>query len=99
MGDLMAVTNMRSNEAMGMRNSGLVPVEGKLEQFLITKEYYELKTRIHDRLLNLIDLSLIDSLDEAMLRQEIRRLVEGILMEEKNSIPLNYNERERRFKR
>jgi pilus assembly protein CpaF len=98
MGDLMAVTNMRSNKAMGMRNSGPVPVEGKLEQFLITKEYYELKTRIHDRLLTLIDLSLIDSLDEAMLRQEIRRLVERILMEEKNSIPLNYNERERLFK-
>jgi pilus assembly protein CpaF len=57
-----------------------------------------LKTRIHDRLLNLIDLSLIDSLDEAMLRQEIRRLVERILMEDKASIPLNYNERERLFK-
>lgn len=98
MGDLMAVTNMRSNKAMGMRNSGPVPVEGKLEQFLITKEYYELKTRIHDRLLTLIDLSLIDSLDEAVLRQEIRRLVERILIEEKNSIPLNYNERERLFK-
>jgi pilus assembly protein CpaF len=98
MGDLMAVTNMRPNKAMGMKNSGPVPVEGKLEQFLITKEYYELKTRIHDRLLSLIDLSLIDSLDEAMLRQEIRRLVERILIEEKNSIPLNYNERERLFK-
>jgi len=94
----MAVTNIRSNKAMGMRGSVPAAVEGKLEQFLITKEYYELKTRIHDRLLSLIDLSLIDSLDEAMLRQEIRRLVERILMEEKNSIPLNYNERERLFK-
>jgi len=94
----MAVMNMRSNKAAGIRHSGPVPIEGKLEQFLITKEYYELKTRIHDRLLSLIDLSLIDSLDEAMLRQEIRRLVERILMEDKNSIPLNYNERERLFK-
>jgi len=98
MGDLMAVTNMRSNKAVGMRSGGPVPAEGKLEQFLITKEYYELKTRIHDRLLSLIDLSLIDSLDEAMLRQEIRRLVERILMEDKRSVPLNYNERERLFK-
>jgi len=94
----MAVMNMRSNKAMGARGRGPAAVEGKLEQFLITKEYYELKTRIHDRLLNLIDLSLIDSLDEAMLRQEIRRLVERILMEDKNSMPLNYNERERLFK-
>lgn len=95
----MAVMNIRSNKAIGrMRGTGPAAVEGKLEQFLITKEYYELKTRIHDRLLTLIDLSLIDSLDEAMLRQEIRRLVERILMEDKNSIPLNYNERERLFK-
>jgi len=94
----MAVMNIRSNKAMGMRGSRPVAGEGKLDQFLITKEYYELKTRIHDRLLSLIDLSLIESLDEAMLRQEIRRLVERILMEDKNSIPLNYNERERLFK-
>ncbi len=94
----MAVTNMRSNKTVATRTTGPVSAEGKLEQFLITKEYYELKTRIHDRLLNLIDLSLIDSLDEAMLRQEIRRLVERILMEDKASIPLNYNERERLFK-
>jgi pilus assembly protein CpaF len=33
-----------------------------------------------------------------MLRQEIRRLVERILIEDKMSIPLNYNERERLFK-
>ena len=94
----MAVMNMRSNKTMGMRRRGVIPAEGKLDQFLITKEYYELKTRIHDRLLTMIDLSLIESLDEAMLRQEIRRLVERILMEDKNSIPLNYNERERLFK-
>lgn len=94
----MAVMNMRTNKAMGMRGSRPAAGEGKLDQFLITKEYYELKTRIHDRLLSLIDLSLIESLDEAMLRQEIRRLVERILMENKNSIPLNYNERERLFK-
>jgi pilus assembly protein CpaF len=94
----MAVMNTRSNKAVGVRGSGPVAIEGKLEQFLITKEYYELKTRIHDRLLSMIDLSLIESLDEAMLRQEIRRLVERILMEDKGSIPLNYNERERLFK-
>ncbi|MGQ9646625.1 MAG: CpaF family protein [Thermodesulfobacteriota bacterium] len=94
----MAVTNMRSNKAVATRNTRGIAPEGKLEQFLITKEYYELKTRIHDRLLSLIDLSLIDSLDEAMLRQEIRRLVERILMEDKTTIPLNYNERERLFK-
>jgi len=94
----MAETNVRSNKTMAIKNGGMVPVERKLDRFLITKEYYELKTRIHDRLLNMIDLSLLDSLEENMLRQEIRKLVERILVEDKNSIPLNFSERERLFK-
>ena len=67
-------------------------------QFSATNEYYELKTRIHDRLLDLIDLSLIDTLDQQVLRQEIRRLVERILSEEDGKVPLNYNEREKLFR-
>jgi len=88
----------RPSKTISLRNGRSLPAEGKLDRFLITKEYYELKTRIHDRLLNMIDLSLIDSLDEATLRQEIRKLVERILVEDKNSIPLNFSERERLFK-
>ncbi len=94
----MAEMNARSNKTAAVKNGRMSAPEGKLDRFLITKEYYELKTRIHDRLLSMIDLSLLDSLDEAMIRQEIRRLVERILAEDKNSIPLNYNERERLFK-
>ena len=94
----MAETNIRSNRTVSMRNERVVAPDGKLNRSLITKEYYELKTRIHDRLLSMIDLSLLDSLDEVMIRQEIRRLVERILGEDKNSIPLNYNEREKLFK-
>jgi pilus assembly protein CpaF len=94
----MAEMNVRSNKTAAVKNERMLAAEGKLDRFLITKEYYELKTRIHDRLLSMIDLSLLDSLDEAMLRQEIRRLVERILMEDKRSIPLNYNEREKLFK-
>lgn len=61
---------------------------------LTTSAYFELKTKVHDRLIDLMDLSLIDSIDEAVLRQEIKRLVERILSEEKNGIPLNYSEKE-----
>ena len=64
----------------------------------IAKEYYELKGRIHDRLLTLIDLTLIDSLDQGVLKQEIRRLVEKILSEDSHNIPLNFVERERLFR-
>jgi len=94
----MAETNARANKTGAVKDGGGALIEGKLDRFLITKEYYELKTRIHDRLLTLIDLSLLDSLEENVLRQEIRKLVERILAEERNSIPLNFNERERLFK-
>jgi pilus assembly protein CpaF len=67
----------------------------RVNKTLIAKEYYELKTKIHDRLLNLVDLSIIDSLEENALRQEIRRLVERILAENGERVPLNYNEREK----
>ena len=58
-------------------------------------EYFELKTVIHDRLLDLIDLHLLDSLEEHMLRKEIRGLVEKILIEQQNRVPLNLTERQK----
>jgi pilus assembly protein CpaF len=58
-------------------------------------EYYDIKTRIHDRLIDLIDLSLLDSLDPAALSSEIARLVEKLLREEFAQTPLNQGERER----
>ncbi|MFZ2196563.1 MAG: CpaF family protein [Thermodesulfovibrionales bacterium] len=60
-----------------------------------SKEYYELKTRIHDRLLDTVDLTILDSLDKNTLRQEISKMVERILQSEKNVVPLNLRERER----
>jgi len=68
-------------------------------QLIVSNEYYELKTRIHDRLLDLVDLSLLDTLDRHVLYQEIRKLVERILTEDNhNVVPLNMYERERLFK-
>lgn len=60
-------------------------------------EYNRMKTRIHDRLLEMLDLSLIDSLDSPTLKQQIRNIVERILDEEQNMVPLNFQERERLF--
>ena len=59
----------------------------------LSNEYYDLKSKIHDRLLDFIDLSIIDSLDPDTLRAELRRMVERIL-QEIGRIPLNFNERE-----
>ncbi|MDH4233105.1 MAG: CpaF family protein [Nitrospirota bacterium] len=68
---------------------------GETSRFTPTKEYYELKTRIHDRLLDTVDLTLLDSVDKQTLRQEIGKLVERILYNEKKVVPLNLRERER----
>jgi pilus assembly protein CpaF len=63
----------------------------------IPEEYFELKTMIHDRLIDLVDLSLIESQDKAILKSQIRAVVERILREEGIKVPLNSSERERLF--
>jgi len=57
------------------------------------REYQELKSRVHDRLLDVLDFSLLDTLDKAVLRQEIVKLAEQILGGE--TVPLNFREREK----
>ncbi len=53
----------------------------------------ELKSKVHNRLVETMDLSLIDSLDQSMLRKEIRKATERILREDGFNIPLNAEER------
>jgi pilus assembly protein CpaF len=60
----------------------------------IPEEYFELKTKIHDRLLDIIDLTIIDSLETDTLKSQIRMLVERILNEDRTEYPLNSIERE-----
>jgi len=63
----------------------------------MTDDYFELKARIHDRLLDLIDLSLMDKLDRETLSIQIRKVIEKILREESFNLPLNMKEREKIF--
>ena len=63
----------------------------------LPEKYFEFKARIHDRLLDLIDLSLIDKLDRATISLQIRRVVEKILKEDTFILPLNLAEREKFF--
>ncbi len=69
-------------------------VREKPRGFLQTNEYNEFKTRVHTRLIEVMDLSLIDSIDESMLRREIRKIIEKILAEDKTAVPLNSEERD-----
>ena len=74
-----------------------VMMKERSKKFVVTNEYNELKAKIHNRLLDLFDLSLIDSLDTHSIKQEIRRTVEKILLEEEN-VPLNSAEKEMLFR-
>ena len=69
----------------------------KITMNYVPDEYFELKTRIHDRLLDLIDLSAIEKLERDVLKSQIRVIVQRILGEEDFAAPLNAMERERLF--
>ncbi len=59
----------------------------------VSEEYYLLKSKIHGRLLDMIDLSLLDTMEHDMLRMKIGMLVEKILLEDDSCMPLNSIER------
>ena len=72
-------------------------IASERHDLLRTAEYSEFKTRVHNRLVELLDLSLISTLDEPLLRREIRKVVEKILSDSRFTIPLNSEERETFF--
>lgn len=53
----------------------------------------ELKSKVHNRLVDIMDLSLIDSLDQDMLKREIGKATEIILSEDGFNVPLNAEEK------
>ena len=64
---------------------------------VVADEYFEIKTQIHSRLLDLLDLSLIDTLERNLLKAEIKSLIARILNEDEIRVPLNFTERESLF--
>ncbi len=59
-------------------------------------EYQELKGRIHDKLLNMLDLRMLDSVENTILEREIRNVTDNLLASE--SVPLNVSERQQIIK-
>lgn len=59
------------------------------------EEYFELKTKIHEQLLETVDLSIIEDYSPTTLRAELKTLLQGILRDNGHSVPLNSLERER----
>ena len=66
--------------------------------FVATNEYQELKIAVQNKLLDIIDLKLFDTLEKGQLRQEIRKLAERAISEENTTVPLNFHEREKLLK-
>ena len=78
-------------------NMNLEGVPEKGAGKFLPEEYFELKAKLHNRLLDLIDLSIIETLDQNSLKSEIRDLSERALREAGNEVPLNFHEREKLF--
>jgi len=91
----MSLLNFGTAKPLEVKDEMLKASRPKMDQLRVTNEYQDLKTKIHARLVDLIDLTLLDSLDEARLRQEIRKLVERMLVDGNGGFPLNFQERER----
>jgi pilus assembly protein CpaF len=72
-------------------------IEGPILEKQLSQEYFDLKSRVHNRLLDMIDLSMIENLDQETLKIQIRNVVEKILKEEASQLPLNLAEREQIF--
>ncbi len=87
----------RKKEAKSSAKPNLNVISDAEDGHAIPEEYFELKSRIHSRLLDLIDLSLLDNLDPSLLQVQLRNIVERILNEDSDSLPLNMEERQKLF--
>ena len=80
------------NKLNPMRTNSLL--DGDVRSYL-PDEYFEFKSKIHDRLLDLIDLSKLDSMDPFFLKPELTKVVDRVLKENLDAMPLNAAERGR----
>jgi pilus assembly protein CpaF len=72
------------------------PASGTKKEIL-PDEYFEFKSRIHDRLLDVLDLSVLERVDPSMLKAELKGVVDTILRENMQAMPLNAFEKGRLF--
>ena len=79
---------------MQMQLGGAIDGDGKS---FLPDEYFDFKSRIHDRLLDLVDLSVLDRLDPTILKPELKKVVDKVLQEDFDSIPLNATEKDRLY--
>lgn len=94
----MELADILNNLAINQQKAVPEEIE-ELSDIATTDEYFELKANIHDRLTQIIDLSLLDDIEESRLRREINRATENVLADKSvATIPLNDNEHARLLK-
>lgn len=76
------------NQATTQSRSGMADFP-RAAKATMAEEYFQLKKNIHTRLLDLLDLSLLDTMEQGVLRSTIGSMVEKILLLDESSIPLN----------
>ncbi len=75
-------------------NEEYIASETESQRHFVTDELQELKARVHERLIEVLDLSLLDSIDQNILRREIKNVTSMLLSEDNTVIPLNSREEE-----
>ena len=65
------------------------------EKKYVPDEYFVFKAKIHDRLLEMVDLSIIETMEKDDLVRQIKQVIEKILIKESENMPLNFSEREK----
>jgi len=72
---------------------GVAAIGGKAQPGVTgVSGYHELKGKVHERVIEVLDLSAAAALDEESLKRELGRLIQRILTEEQ--VPLNMREKE-----
>jgi pilus assembly protein CpaF len=74
----------RETETAGMNDES--PQE---KDKMVSDEYYEYKDRIHDKLIDSLDLTVVEKMPHDIVRKQIRELIDQILKSEDGGIPLN----------
>ncbi len=77
-----------------MNEKYMAPATEGPAKYLVTDELQELKTRVHERLIEGLDLTLIDNMEQHVLKREIKKATEILISEEDIGIPLNAEEKE-----
>ena len=88
----------RREDCQGQEEDKVNIRETTQQAFTQTNEYNGMKLRLHERLLDILDLSLIDSLDKATLQREIRKAVEYLFSQGEFTFPLNAREKEHLYR-